>query len=181
MSSSAKTYFGGPDKTKNLLRDTLVDYIQAVPANGNISWLCYYLHEPVIFQALIDASNRGVHIELTIDGRPRSPDINQACIDLFSQLNHPLIKIMIVKDTPVWEYFGIHWHAHLHSKLYFFSHPTPQILVGSYNPTAGLDDSNHTSIGKIGDHSVSHNVLVKIDDQDSVNHLKNYIADLHNN
>jgi phosphatidylserine/phosphatidylglycerophosphate/cardiolipin synthase-like enzyme len=178
VTSSSTTYFGGPDKSKNLLRDILVEYIDAVPASGNINWLCYYLHDPVIFQALIDASERGVKIALTIDGRPRSPSINQACIDQFSPLSHSSIKIIVAKKKPVWEYFGIHWHPHLHSKLYYFSHPTPRILVGSYNPTAGDEHIDETSIEKIGDHSISHNVLVRIDDQDIVNHLKNYILDM---
>jgi phosphatidylserine/phosphatidylglycerophosphate/cardiolipin synthase-like enzyme len=180
VTSSAKTYFGGPDKSKNLLRDILVEHIHAVPANGNINWVCYYLHDPVVLQALIDASERGVKIELTIDGRPRTPSINQACINLFTQPIHSSIKIAIVKDKPVWEYFGIHWHAHLHSKLYYFSHPTPQVLVGSYNPTADAEHSDQAAIEKIGDHSISHNVLVSVDDQDTVNHLKNHILELQN-
>ncbi|MFK7795379.1 MAG: phospholipase D-like domain-containing protein, partial [Gammaproteobacteria bacterium] len=134
MTSSPTTYFGGPDKSKHLLRDILITHIQAVPANGNISWLCYYLNDPYIFQALNDASKRGVKITLTIEGSPRSPSVNQACIDRF---NDSPIKINIIKSKPLWEYFGIDWHSHLHSKLYYFSHPTPQVLVGSYNPTAG--------------------------------------------
>ena len=180
MTSSAKTYFGGPDKSKNLLRDILVEHIQAAPAGGDIQWVCYYLNDPVIFQALIDASERGVSIKLTIDGTARSPSINQACITVLSQLNRYPIKINIVKNKPVWEYFGLKWHAHLHSKLYYFSHPTPHVLIGSYNPTAGTEHINQTSINEIGDHSISHNVLVEVDDNDTVKHLKNYIFDLQN-
>jgi phosphatidylserine/phosphatidylglycerophosphate/cardiolipin synthase-like enzyme len=149
VTSSAKTYFGGPDKSKNLLRDILVEHIQAAPAGGDIQWVCYYLNDPVIFQALIDASERGVSIKLTIDGTARSPSINQACITVLSQLNRYPIKINIVKNKPVWEYFGLKWHAHLHSKLYYFSHPTPHVLVGSYNPTAGTEHINQTSINEI--------------------------------
>jgi len=180
VTSSPTTYFGGPDKTKNLLRDTLVEYIEAVPTNGHISWLCYYIHDPVIFQALIDASERGVKIDLIIDGRPRSPSINQACIDRFSPLKHCLINLIIVKKKPLWEYLGIRWHPHLHSKLYYFSHPTPRVLVGSYNPTCGKEHLDEASIQKIGDHSISHNVLVKIDNQDIVICLKDYILDMQN-
>lgn len=179
MTSSPTTYFGGPDKSKNLLRDVLVEHINAVPANGSISFLCYYLYDPIIFNALINASKRKVNIELTIDGRPRSPNINQACIDKFSQLNNSLIKISVIKNKPLWEYFGIHWHPHLHSKLYYFSHPTPRVLIGSYNPTAGIEHLDKNSIDKIGDHSISHNVLVAIDEQESVKYLKNYITNIH--
>ncbi len=180
MTSSAKTFFGGPDKAKNLLRDTLVKHIAAVPADGQISWLCYYLHDPIIFHALISAAKRGVKIALTIDGRARSPSINQASIDQFSQANHSLIEVIVVKMRSIWEYFGIHWHPHLHSKLYYFSHPKPQVLVGSYNPTASSEHIDEASIKKIGDHSISHNILVKIDDQNTVSHLKNYISTMQN-
>jgi phosphatidylserine/phosphatidylglycerophosphate/cardiolipin synthase-like enzyme len=180
VTSSPKTYFGGPDKDKNLLRDILVEHIHAVPAGGNISWLCYYLNDPAIFQALIDASKRGVTVIITIDARPRTPSINQACIDQLSQFSNSLIKVIMVKKKLLWEYLGIHWHPHLHSKLYYFSHPTPQILVGSYNPTAGDKHIDKASIEKIGDHSVSHNVLTRVDEQDTVNYLKNYISDMQN-
>lgn len=175
MTSSPQTYFAGPDKNKNLLRDILIEHIEAVPTNGNISWLCYYLNDPDIFQALINASKRGVQIDLTIDGRPRSPNVNQACIDTFNQSS---IKLNIVKRKPFWEYFGIHWHPHLHSKLYYFSHPTPHVLIGSYNPTAGEKHIDVTSIEKIGDHSTSHNVLVTINNKDTVNYLQDYILNM---
>ncbi|MFK8026577.1 MAG: phospholipase D-like domain-containing protein [Gammaproteobacteria bacterium] len=175
MTSSAETYFGGPDKNKNLLRDVLIQHIEAVPSNGNISWVCYYLNDPEIIQALINASKRGVQINLTIDGRPRTPSINQLCIDKF---NLTSINLIIVKRKPFWEYFGIHWHPHLHSKLFYFSHPTPRVLIGSYNPTAGDQHIDATLIDKIGDHSISHNVLVAIDEENSVNYLHKHILKL---
>jgi len=178
VTSSTKTYFGGPDKNKNLLRDILVEHIHAVPANGNIKWACYYLHDPIIFQALIEAAKRGVTIELTIDGRPRSPDVNQACIDQLS--HHSAISINVVKIKLLWENFGIHWHPHLHTKLYFFSHPTPHVLLGSYNPTTGADYLDEGLISSIGDHSISHNVLVSVDDRDTVKYLEQHLHTLKN-
>ena len=181
MTSTPTTYFGGPDKSKNLLRDVLINHIEAVPANGNISWLCYYLNDPVILQALIDSSERGVNITLILDGQPRSPGINQACIDLFSQSDNCSIKLTVIRNKPMWEYLGIHWHPHMHSKLYYFSHPTPRVLAGSYNPTAGEEHTDETSLGKIGDHSISHNVLVTIDDQDATDYLHSYIAGMQDN
>ncbi|MDW3094311.1 MAG: phospholipase D-like domain-containing protein [Gammaproteobacteria bacterium] len=180
MTNLPTTYFGGPDKSKNLLRDILIEHINAVPANGNINWLCYYLNDPIILQALIDASTRGVNVELTLDGRPRSPSINLMCINKISQLNNSSIKINVVKIRPLWEYIGIHWHAHLHSKLYYFSHPAPRVLLGSYNPTAGVVHLSEDSINKIGDHSISHNVLVTVNDQETVKYLKNYISNIQN-
>lgn len=175
MSHVSSSYFGGPDKPENLLRDQLVKHIHAVPSHGKICWLCYYLNDPVIFEALIDAAKRGVEIDLLIDGRARTTSINQPCIDLFSHADHPSIHLHIANDKPFWEYLGFHWHAHLHSKLYFFSHPTPHVLAGSYNPTAGQNVLNPEHIEAIGDHSISHNVLVNIAQKEMVDRLHDYI------
>lgn len=76
---------------------------------------------------------------------------------------HSDIKISVVTSKPIWEYIGIKWHAHMHSKLYYFSHPRPHALVGSYNPTTDTQAIDAQLIKKIGDHTISHNVLVNID------------------
>ena len=178
--ASTNIHFGGPDKQKHLLRDVLLQHIQAVPSGGNISWLCYYLNEPILFDALIAASKRGVKIDIIIDGNPRSPEINQLCMETFSASKYPLINIVLANSKPFWEYIGIHWHPHLHSKLYYFSHPTPQVLIGSYNPTAGIEQISECLIEKIGDHSISHNVLVSIHDETTVSLLNNYILGIKN-
>ncbi len=176
--TSSNIHFGGPDKQKHLLRNVLLRHIQAVPCDGNISWVCYYFNDPILFDALIAASKRGVKIDLIIDGNPRSPEVNQLCIETFSALKYPLINIIVAKSKPFWEYIGIHWHAHLHSKLYYFSHPTPQVLIGSYNPTTGDEHLSEHLIQKIGDHSISHNVLVGINDKITVSRLHGYILEI---
>lgn len=171
-------YFGGPDLTKNHLRDTLQQHIEAIPSGGKICWMCYYFNEPSLLDTLLAASQRGVHIDLIIDGNPRTPEINQLTIQKLTLQVPPLINIIKVKKKPFWEYLGIHWHPHLHSKLYYFSHPFPHVLIGSYNPTAGLDYLSQEMLEKIGDHSISHNVLVNITDSVSVDTLHKYFSDM---
>ncbi len=171
--NNSNVLFGGPDKPKNILRDALLKKINAVPSLGKICWVCYYFNEPKLFEALISASRRGVSVELVIDANPRSPEINSACISLFQ--NQPNVKLVLAKSKPLWEYFTINWHAHLHSKLYYFSHPTPHILAGSYNPTTDTSDISEHLIHKIGDHSTSHNVLVTLEDKHLLTKLLTYI------
>lgn len=172
MNAKSTTLFGGPDKPKNFLREALLRHIEAVPSNGRINWMCYYFHEPMIFNALLTAAQRGVKIELIIDSQPRCPAINDACISTFK--NHPKIQLTLVKSKPLWESLGINWHAHMHSKMFYFSHPTPHVLIGSYNPTSDGTSIDKQLIEKIGDHTVSHNVLINIEDNESTNKLLTY-------
>ena len=159
MENSSVVYFGGPDKEKHTLRDTLLKHIQNVPANGKIYWMCYYFNEPILFDALIAASNRGVEIKLIIEGNPRSSEVNVSCFKVLSEQTN--ISIAIKTSKPFWRYLGIHWHGHMHAKMYYFSHPNPCVLIGSYNPTSDPHDINSHLIDQIGDHTISHNVLVK--------------------
>lgn len=176
MPYNSNVIFGGPDKPKNILRDRLLAEINAVPAKGNIFWVCYYFHDPDLFTALIAAAQRDVKIEIIIDGKPRCPDINQACISLLK--NQANIKLILATTKPLWEYFGLNWHAHTHSKIYYFSHPEPHALIGSYNPTSDAIDSNTDMIEKIGDHSISYNTLVKINDAKLLTNILAYFKQL---
>ena len=156
-----EVYFGGPDITKNLLRDILLEQIEITPPQAEILWVCYYLNDAKIIQALINAARRGVAVSLVIDASPRTPAVNQPAIKKLSAS----INITAVKHKPVWQYLGIDWHARLHSKLYYFSAPGRCAYLGSYNPTAGLRADNLHIVEKIGDHALSHNVLVKVQQQ----------------
>ena len=173
----AEVYFGGPDLTKNLLRDTLLEQIEISPPQAEILWVCYYLNDPKIIQALSNAARRGVDVSLIIDANPRTPAVNQPAIKKLSAL----INITAVKHKPVWQYLGINWHARLHSKLYYFSRPRRCVYLGSYNPTAGLQASNLHTVEKIGDHALSHNVLVKIEQQALLDVLYQHALTLKNN
>lgn len=176
MSFTSNILFGGPDKEKNILRNKLLTYIQQTPSNGEIRWMCYYFNEPTLFNALIEASQRGVNIELILDGNPRTPEINQASLTTLK--DYPAIKFTTVNTKPLWKYLGIDWHAHMHSKLYYFSLPKPCVFIGSYNPTADLQYIKQSLIESIGDHSISHNVLVKIEEEKVVACLLQYFNNM---
>ncbi len=53
--------------------------------------------------------------------------------------------------------------SRLHEKLYYFSHPVPSVLVGTFNPSGNLPEDPDI-IRKIGDQDRGHNVLVDIQD-----------------
>ena len=169
-------YFGGPDLKKNALRNVLLESIQAVPAGGEITWMCYYLNEQSILNALINAAKNGVNITILIDKNPRTPDVNKESLSQLKKINE--IKLIALQKKPFWEYFGINWHPHFHSKYYYFSHPAPHVYIGSYNPTAGINELGSEIINVIGDHSISHNLLVKINDISLVNQLQAHIYSL---
>ena len=173
MTRPSQTIFAGPDKKTQLLRDTLLKQVNNTPSGGTIRWMCYYFYEPVLLDALISAAKRGVKIEIIVEGRPRTQPVSQLCREMFEQ--HPCIDITYVQQKSVWEYMGITWHPHMHSKLYYFSHPTPHVLVGSYNPTAGPESMNESLVDQIGNHALSHNVLVRLDDASIVEHLLDYV------
>ena len=175
-SSTSNIYFGGPDLKQYLLRDVLVDSIRNTPTGGHISWMCYYLNEPKIIQTLLDAANRGVNIIIFIDANPRVPEVNLPCIAQLRQQSS--IKVITAQKKPIWEYFGVNWHPHFHAKLYYFSHPNPHILIGSYNPTAGSEQLSHDMLQQIGDHSTSHNVLIDIADLDITRNLNRYTCNM---
>lgn len=144
-----------------------------------IHWVCYYLHDQLILDALVNAATRGVTITIFIEANPRIPEVNQSSIEYLRKHSPAQIKIIPARKKPAWEYFGLHWHPHFHGKLYYFSHPSPHVLVGSYNPTAGADELSNHLLGEIGDHSISHNALVDITDHIAVSILVKHITALH--
>lgn len=176
--SGSNVYFGGPDLNKNYLRDKLLHSIDATPDEGNIDLMCYYLNDVSILNALIKASSRGVVISIFVDAAPRIPSVNDLSIRYLRKHEPNKINIIAAHKKPIWEYLGLNWHPHFHTKLYYFSHPVPQIYIGSYNPTAGADELSEEIINEIGDHSISHNVLVNIRDQDTVSLLRKYISNM---
>ena len=160
--SNIDIYFGGPDLAKNQLRDTLLASIQKTPSGATIKWLCYYLNDQAILNALINASKRSVNVTLLIDKHPRLPEVNAISIEQLLKHASPTLKLITLEKKPIWHHLGIKWHAHFHSKCYYFSAPTPHIFIGSYNPTAGYPELSIDIIKEIGDHAISHNVLLKI-------------------
>lgn len=179
QTSCSNVHFGGPDLKKYALRDILLKYIDQTPPGGMIHWVCYYLRDQLVLDALVNAATRGITITILIEANPRIPEINQPSIEYLRKHSPAQIKIFLARKKPVWEFFGLHWHPHFHGKLYYFSHPDPHVLVGSYNPTAGEDELSTHLLGEIGDHSISHNALVDITDHIAVSVLAKHIAALH--
>lgn len=174
--SNIDIHFGGPDLAKNQLRDVLHASIQQTPGGAEIKWLCYYLNDQIIIDALIEASKRLVNVTLLIDKKPRTPQVNEKIIEQIKKHISPTLKLVLLEKKPFWQYLGIHWHAHFHSKCYYFSAPSPHAYVGSYNPTAGFSELTTEIIKKIGDHSISQNVLVTVREPYIISTLLNYIS-----
>ena len=173
-SEQSQIYFGGPDVKKHLLRDLLIEKIHLSQPGGKIIWVCYYLNDPHIIDALLDAAQRNVHVDIIIDSNPRCPSINDELSFKLDALSEGNINITTIKLKNIWNLIGIRWHPHLHSKLYYFSTPHPQALIGSYNPTADSDHLNDKQLSEIGDHSISHNALASITDPYIINKLIKY-------
>lgn len=147
-------HFGGPDLPPRLLRDLLRQRIDAVPAGGRIAWATYYFRDRDLAAALIAASDRGVEVVLQIEGTPRRASANAPVLALLKA--HGLRGGLTVAAARVKAV-----HPHLHSKIYYFSHPRPAVLVGSFNPSGDLPEDADV-IAEIGDQDRGDNLLVEI-------------------
>jgi len=147
-------HFGGPDLPPRCLRDLLRRRIDAVPAGGRIAWATYYFRDRDLAQALIEASDRGVEVVLQIEGAPRRASANAAVLAMLAA--HGLrggLTVATPRFRPT--------HPHLHSKIYFFSHPAPTVLVGSFNPSGDVPEDADV-IAEIGDQDRGDNLLVEL-------------------
>jgi hypothetical protein len=66
----------------------------------------------------------------------------------------------------------------LHIKLYYFSHPEPHVLVGTFNPS-GNQPEDPRMVVEIGDQDRGHNYLVEITDSRIVRPLREHAVFLH--
>jgi phosphatidylserine/phosphatidylglycerophosphate/cardiolipin synthase-like enzyme len=174
-STTPKVFWGGPDRPSRSLRNLLEERIHAVPAGGEILWVTYYFRDENLAMALLQARQRGVRVRVAIEGNPRTGNVNSPVRKIlegasglgpgFRAIRHRLF------DN---RYFRT---GRLHEKLYYFSHPVPGVLVGTFNPSGSLTEDPEI-IKKIGDQDRGHNVLVEILDSilveglyDHANHL----------
>ena len=156
-----QVFWGGPDCPARSLRDVLEERIHAVPRGGEILWVTYYFRDEGLAQALLEASSRGVRVRVVMEGNPRSGAVNRRVLALLRgagalgkgvrALNHWLIDNRFLRS------------CRLHEKLYYFSHPVPCAMVGTFNPSGNLQE-DQAVIHKIGDQDRGHNVLVDIRD-----------------
>ena len=98
---SFEIYFGGPDQPPGYLRDILEEHIAAVPSGGSIDWVTYYFRDLRLAEAIIQAYKRGVKVTVTLAGKPRVPDANDAVI---ARLSAPdgLAKDFALLPSPVY-------------------------------------------------------------------------------
>lgn len=155
--TSPSVYFGGPDLPPRALRDLLKARVEAVPAGGEIVWATYYFRDRDLADALIAASRRGVRVHLAVEGSPRRKSANRAVIERLA--GDRLGGGLHVHAPPAWLPKGL--HPHLHTKIYYFSHPQPCAFVGSFNPS-GDEPEDPDVIAEIGDQDRGHNMLVEL-------------------
>lgn len=163
-----RVYWGGPDCPPRLLRDVLEAKIHAVPAGGEIIWVTYYFRDEGLALALLKARERGVKVRVVLEGKPRTGTANNRVIKLLENsdalggdlrvLTHRIIDNRFLR------------RCRLHEKLYYFSHPHPCTLVGTFNPS-GNHPEDPAIIEKIGDQDRGHNSLVEIRDASLVEGL----------
>jgi phosphatidylserine/phosphatidylglycerophosphate/cardiolipin synthase-like enzyme len=156
-----RVFWGGPDCPPRFLRDVLEARIHAVPSGGEIIWVTYYFRDEGLAAALLQASRRGVKVKVVVEGNPRTCAINNQVRKLlegsdalgegFRALSPRLIDNRFLKG------------CRLHEKLYYFSHPSPAALVGTFNPSGNQPD-DPAVIREIGDQDRGHNVLVEVRD-----------------
>ncbi|MEJ7925242.1 phospholipase D-like domain-containing protein [Sphingobium sp. AN641] len=166
-----RLHLGGPHGPPRHLRNLLRQKIDAVPAGGEIVWATYYFRDRDLAQALLDAHRRGVRVILHIEGRPRRVSVNMHVIKMLRELGSGLHIHAPRLET----LSGV--HPHLHSKIYYFSHPAPSVLVGSFNPSGDVPEDSAV-IAEIGDQDRGHNLLVELFDPAMVNALRQHVEGL---
>ena len=159
-----QVHFGGPDMPARALRDLLEARTDAVPANGTIDWMTYYFRDEALADALVRAHDRGVHVRVRLEGKPRHRGANDAVIAKLRGIGDGLRV-----ETHL---FGA---SHLHTKLYCFGGERPRAFVGSFNPS-GNDPEDAAVIDDIGDQDRGHNLLVEMEEpalvKDLVKHAR---------
>jgi len=158
---ATEVYYGGPDQAPGALRDLLKARVDAAPPGSEITWATYYFRDQDLAESLVAAQKRGVRVRIRVEGSPRRGKANDAVIDtLRSGLGDGL------RLHRSW--FGA---AHLHSKVYAFSGPSPEVLIGSFNPS-GDASPDPKLLADIGDQDRGENLLVGFRDPDAVRALR---------
>ena len=160
-SSQSGVFWGGPDRPSRCLRDLLEERILAVPSGGEILWVTYYFRDEALAKALLQARSRGVTVRVAIEGNPRTGTVNSGVCKLLGDNGGLGRGLRIIRHRLVDNRFFR--TSRLHEKLYYFSHPEPSVLVGTFNPS-GNRPEDPDIIRNIGDQDRGHNLLVDITD-----------------
>ena len=129
-----KVYFGGPDQPPRALRNPLQKKIEAVPSGGEIFWITYYFRDLSLAKALCQAKQKGVQTKILLDAKPRTETANISVIRELQKENNLGNDCKAIVHARAWKLL---WkkRVNIHEKIYYFSHPRPHVLVGSFNPS----------------------------------------------
>ncbi|MRR05733.1 MAG: hypothetical protein EG828_02130 [Deltaproteobacteria bacterium] len=171
-----RIFFGGPDCRPRALRDLLHSHICAVPSGGEIFWATYYFRDEALADALVQARKRGVTVRLTLEANPRTARANLPVLEMLQSPGNLAGNCRSLRHT--WP-DNLRWKKpRLHIKLYYFSHPEPHVLVGTFNPS-GNQPEDPNIVAEIGDQDRGHNHLVEISDSRLVYPLRDHLRLLH--
>ncbi len=146
--SGTEIHYGGPDRPAGALRDLLKARIEAAPPGSEITWATYYFRDQDLADSLVAAHRRGVRVRILLEGRPRRGRANEHVIETLQAGLGDNLRLHR-------SLFG----AHLHAKIYAFSGPRPEVLIGSFNPS-GDRTPNPKLLADIGDQDRGQNLLV---------------------
>ena len=158
---ATEVHYGGPDQPPRALRDLLKARVDAAPPGSEITWATYYFRDQGLAESLVAAQRRGVRVRVRIEGSPRRASANDAVIDTLRAGLGDGLRLHR-------SWFGA---AHLHAKVYAFSGPSPEVLIGSFNPS-GDTVPNPKLIADIGDQDRGENLLVSFRDPAAVRALR---------
>lgn len=154
-------YLGGPDQPPGALRDLLKARVDAAPPGSEITWATYYFRDQGLAESLVAAERRGVRVRIRVEGSPRRSKANDAVI---ATLREGLGDGLRLHRS----WFGA---AHLHAKVYAFSGPQPEVLIGSFNPS-GDAIPDRKLLADIGDQDRGQNLLVGFRDPETSRALR---------
>ncbi|MEJ8568194.1 phospholipase D-like domain-containing protein [Elongatibacter sediminis] len=190
-------HFGGPDQAPDALRDLLARRLAAVPAGGRVDWVTYYFRDRELARELVRARQRGVTVNLVLEGRPRVARANEAVIRILRGSpggeNGPSTEpegtgreglgngLRLLAARGILAPRGLAWKPQVHEKIYCFSHPEPVAFVGSFNPSGDRPEDDPEVVRRIGDHRVAHNALVEVRDPALVDCLGAHVRQLQRN
>lgn len=158
---ATEVHYGGPDQPPGALRDLLKARVDAAPAGSEITWATYYFRDQDLAESLVAAQRRGVRVRVRVEGSPRRGKANDAVIETLREGLGDGLRLHR-------SWFGA---AHLHAKVYAFSGPSPEVLIGSFNPS-GDAAPDPKVLADIGDQDRGENLLVAFRDPDAVRALR---------
>ena len=171
-----RIFFGGPDCRPRVLRDILDSHVSAVPPGGEVFWATYYFRDEALADSLVKAKKRGVRVRLALEANPRTARANLQVFNMLRGADNLGGDCRPLRHN--WS-DNLRWKKpRLHIKLYYFSHPEPHVLVGTFNPSGNQPEDPHM-VAEIGDQDRGHNYLVEITDSRLVLPLREHLLLLH--